>query len=222
MPIFMLIRHGETDYNRKMRIAGRLPGVHLNKKGRQQAQMIADRLSSLPIKAIYASPLERTLETAAPLAEALKLTVISTPALLETDCGEWQGNSIRKLRRLKVWRTLQQSASLFRFPGGETVYACQHRLVEALDSFRQTHEPQDLVACFSHSDPIKMLVSYYLGMPLDYFQRLSINTGSISVLQVGENACHLLMLNYNPQFSFDFTPPTPHKKSPVKGAPSPA
>ena len=65
MPIFLLIRHGETDYNKKMRIAGRLPGVHLNKKGRQQAQVLADRLASLPIKAIYASPLERTMETAA-------------------------------------------------------------------------------------------------------------------------------------------------------------
>ncbi len=93
MPIFLLIRHGETDYNKKMHIAGRLPNVHLTKKGRQQAQSLADKLANAPIKAIYSSPLERTLETAEPLAKALKLEVIPMPGLLETDCGEWQGQS---------------------------------------------------------------------------------------------------------------------------------
>ena len=105
MPIFLLIRHGETDYNKKMHLAGRLPGVHLNTKGRQQAQAIADKLASLPIKAIYSSPLERTIETAEPLANALKLDVIPMPGLLETDCGEWEGQSVRKLRRLKIWQS---------------------------------------------------------------------------------------------------------------------
>src|SRR5512136_175280 len=102
MPIFLLVRHGETDYNKKMHLPGRIPGVHLNNKGRLQAQSIADKLSMVPIKAIYSSPLERTLETAEPLANALKLTVIPTSGLLEVDSGEWQGQSIRRLRRQKV------------------------------------------------------------------------------------------------------------------------
>ena len=81
MPIFLLIRHGETTYNKKMHIAGRLPGVHINEKGRQQAQALVDKLASLPIKAIYSSPLERTLETAGPLARALELEMITLPGL---------------------------------------------------------------------------------------------------------------------------------------------
>src|SRR5512136_2205333 len=107
MTIFLLIRHGETDYNKKSLLPGRLPGVHLNQKGRQQAQALADNLAKAPIMAIYSSPLDRTLETAEPLARLLKLDVIPMAGLLETDCGEWQGLSLKKLRRQKIWQVVQ-------------------------------------------------------------------------------------------------------------------
>ncbi|HEX9090189.1 MAG TPA: histidine phosphatase family protein, partial [Anaerolineales bacterium] len=172
MPIFLLIRHGETDFNKKMHIAGRLPNVHLTKKGQMQAQTIADMLAKAPIKAIYASPLERTMETASPLAQALKLEITPLPDLLETNCGEWQGQSVKKLRRKKEWQLVQQHPSLFHFPAGESIAECQHRMVQAMESIRLKHAPQDLVACFSHADPIKQAIAYYLGLPLDNFQRL--------------------------------------------------
>jgi probable phosphomutase (TIGR03848 family) len=210
MPTFFLIRHGETDYNKKMHIAGRLPDVHINQKGQEQARALAEKLKSLPIKAIYASPLERTIETAEPLAQALKLEVVPTPGLLETDCGEWQNQSVRKLARLKVWRSLQLYPSLFSFPSGESVFECQHRMVKVIESLRQIHAPQDLVALFSHSDPIKMLVAHYLGMPLDLFQRLSISPASITVLSISEGSGRLLMLNCKTDFSWDaLQPPKP-------------
>ena len=214
MPTFLLIRHGETDFNKKMHIAGRLPGVHLNKNGQRQALALAERLSNLPIKAIYASPLDRTMETAGPLARALKLEIIPTPGLLETDCGEWQEGSIRKLRRLKVWRSLQQHPSLFRFPGGESILECQHRMVQVLESLRQVHAAQDIVACFSHSDPIKQLVAYYLGIPLDHFQRLTISPGSITVINISDNGTRLIMLNYNLDFPAETLQPAQLKKKP--------
>lgn len=210
MPIFLLIRHGETDYNKKMHIAGRLPGVHLNKKGQQQAQSIAEKLAGLPVKAIYSSPLERTLETAEPLARALNLEVIPIPGLLETDCGEWQGQSVKTLRRLKVWQSVQQRPALFHFPGGEWIGECQHRMVEVIETLRQEHSPQDLLVCFSHSDPIKQVIAYYLGLPLDNFQRLTIDTASITALQVNDGGSRLIMMNYNPSFTWDaFQPPKP-------------
>jgi probable phosphomutase (TIGR03848 family) len=214
MPIFLLIRHGETDYNKKMRIAGRLPGVHLNDKGRQQAQALSDRLAGLPIKALYSSPLERTMETAKPLALALKLDIIPTPGLLETDCGEWAGQSVRKLRRLKIWQSVQQRPSLFHFPGGEWIGECQHRMVEVIESLRLKHASQDLLACFSHADPIKQVLAYYLGLPLDNFQRLSIDTGSITALQVSDGGSRLIVMNFNPSFTWDaFQPPHQDKPS---------
>ena len=219
MPTFLLIRHGETDYNKKMRIAGRLPGVHLNKKGRQQAKVLVDNLASLPIKALYASPLERTMETAAPLAVALQLDVIPMPGLLETDCGEWAGQSTRRLRRLKIWQSVQQRPALFHFPGGEWIGECQHRMVEVIETLRLKHASQDVVACFSHADPIKQVVAYYLGLPLDNFQRLAIDTGSITALQVSDGGSRLIMMNFNPSFSWDaFQPPQQNKPAPSSKA----
>ena len=91
MPTILLIRHGENDYVKQNRLAGRLPDVHLNERGRQQAQVVAEKLALAPIKAIYSSPLERAAETAAPLAEKLGLPVTLRPGLLESDIGEWQG-----------------------------------------------------------------------------------------------------------------------------------
>jgi probable phosphoglycerate mutase len=203
MPIFLLIRHGETDYNKKMRIAGRLPDVHINRKGKQQAQSLVEVLAGAPIKAIYSSPLERTMETAEPLANALNLEIIPMPGLLETDCGEWQGQSIRKLRRQKLWQSVQQHPELFHFPAGESVNECQHRIVQVLETLRFKHDPRDLLACFGHADPIKQAVAYYLGLPLDNFQRLSIDPASITALQVQESGSRLLILNYKPSIPWD-------------------
>jgi probable phosphoglycerate mutase len=203
MPIFLLIRHGETDYNKKMLLPGRLPGVHLNKKGQQQAKMLAEALSALPIHAIHSSPLERTMETAEPLARVLNLEVIPTPGLLETNCGEWQGQSVKKLRRQKIWKSVQLRPSLFHFPGGETIAECQHRMVQVFETLRIQYSSQDLVACFSHSDAIKQVVAYYLGLPLDNFQRLNINTGSVTVMQITEDGSRLILLNHDPSFTWD-------------------
>ncbi len=212
MPIFLLIRHGETDYNKKMHLPGRLPNVHLNNKGRQQAQLLADTLVKAPIKAIYSSPLERTLETAEPLAKALRLEISPMPGLLETDCGEWQGQSVKKLRRQKIWQSVQHHPSLFHFPGGETIAESQHRMVQVIESLRLNYSTQDLLVCFSHADPIKQTVAYYLGLPLDNFQRLSIDTASITALQIMDSGSRLIMLNNNPSFTWEaFQPPTQKK-----------
>ena len=203
MPIFLLIRHGETDYNKKMLLPGRLPGVHLNKKGQHQARLLAEALNAAPIHAIYSSPLERTMETAEPLAKVLQLEVIPTPGLLETDCGEWQGQAVKKLRRQKIWESVQQHPSLFHFPGGETIAECQHRMVQVFETLRLQYSTQDLVACFSHSDPIKQVIAYYLGLPLDNYQRLTINTGSVTVMQITEDGSRLILLNHDPSFTWD-------------------
>ena len=185
MPIFLLIRHGENDFVGK-RLAGRLPGVHLNEKGRQQAALIAAALSKAPIKAIYSSPLERAVETAAPLALALNLPVSLRPGLMEIDFGSWQGKTHKQMRRMKLWKVVQEQPSQMRFPGGESFAEAQLRLSQEIDALQALHEEQDLVACFSHSDAISLAVTHYLGLPLDNFQRLSIGTASMTLLFLGK------------------------------------
>lgn len=201
MPVILLIRHGENDYVKKARMAGRLPGVHLNDTGKAQAQALADKLASAPIKAIYSSPLERAMETAQPLASALSQEINVRPGLLETDIGEWAGQTLKSLRRLKVWRTVQNAPSLFRFPGGESFAETQHRVCRELEMICDGLEPKDLVACISHADPIKLAVAYYIGLPLDNFQRLAVSPASVTALHIGEASSHLLNLNFDPSFN---------------------
>jgi len=201
MPVILLIRHGENDYVKKHRLAGRLPGVHLNQKGQEQARLLAEKLADVPIKAVYSSPLERTIETATPLAQALGLEVIPRPGLIETNFGEWQGESLKKLNRLKIWRVVQNRPSLMRFPGGETFAELQMRYIGELESICKQYEAKDIVALVSHADPIRLAVAFYIGLPLDMFQRLSVGPGSISVLWLAEDSSRLLTLNYDPTFS---------------------
>ncbi|RME86642.1 MAG: phosphoglycerate mutase [Anaerolineae bacterium] len=201
MPLLFLIRHGENDYTHKGKLAGRLPGVHLNARGREQAAALAETLGVLPLKAVYASPLERAIETAQPLAEARRLEVTVLPELLEIDVGRWQGRTLKSLRRTKAWRMVQEAPSRAGFPEGETFHQAQARVVAALEDILARHRPKDALAVFFHADPIKLAVAHYIGLPLDFFQRLHVETGSVTALAVGERGVRLLWLNRVPPFS---------------------
>jgi len=194
--VIFLIRHGENEYTRTGKLAGWTPGVGLNEAGQKQAQALVERLKGVPFTAIYTSPLERAQETAAPLAAARGLTPVVRPGLGEVGYGEWTGKSLKRLARTKLWRVVQGLPSAMRFPGGETIRAAQLRLVDALDEIAQAHaRPKDMVAVFSHSDPIKLAVAHYLGMPIDLFQRIQISTGSVTIVALGRGAPSLVKLN---------------------------
>ena len=202
MPLLLLIRHGENDFVKTGKLAGRLPGVHLNEKGQKQAQALGEALKDVPIKAVYSSPLERAMETAAPIAEAHKLTIVQQPDLMDTDIGKWQGKSLAVLRLTKAWKVVQSAPSRFRFPDGESFIDAQTRYVDALERILTKHKPNDVVAVVFHADPIKLAVSHFLGMPLDHFQRLGCDTGSLTAVQVSEMSAHLIKLNQRPPFEF--------------------
>ena len=212
MSSLLLIRHGENDYVKTGKLAGRLPEVHLNERGQQQAVELADALGSLPIKALYSSPLERARETAAPLAEKLGLTMEIRPGLLETGIGDWAGQELKALSKLPEWKTVQGAPSRFRFPNGESFAECQTRVVSEIESIVKLHKADEIIACVSHADPIKLVTAYYLGMPLDHFQRLGCDTASVTVLMLGEKGVLLARLNQRPPFSF----PMPEKKGSKK------
>jgi len=202
MTILLLIRHGENDYSKKGKLAGRLAGVHLNERGRKQADELGQALSQVPLKAVYSSPLERAMETAAPIARARGLTVLREPGLLEANVGKWQGQSVRKLSLTRYWRIVQNAPSRAGHPGGETFQQVQTRIVTALDGICRKHKPRDIVACVYHADPIKLAVAHYLGLPLDNFQRLGCDTGSVTALLISDLGANLMKLNQRPPFEF--------------------
>ena len=203
MPLLLLIRHGENDYVKTGKLAGHISGVHLNERGQKQAQALGEALKDVPIKAIYSSPLERAMETAEPIATAHHLQIIQEPALMDADVGKWQGKSIRALRLTNAWKIVQHSPSRFRFPEGDSFVDLQTRLVNVLEGIVKKHnKPKDVVAVVFHADPIKLVVAHFLGLPLDHFQRLSCDTGSLTALYAGEMGANLLKLNQRPPFDF--------------------
>jgi len=176
-----MVRHGQTPTTGKI-LPGRAAGLHLAEAGVAQAHRVAERIAELPkIDAIYASPLERARETAAPIAKALKQRVKIDKGLLECDFGDWTGAELSKLMKLPEWSTVQKAPSTFRFPSGESFTEMQTRMVSALDRIRAAH-PGGTVVCVSHADPIKAAVAHAMGTHIDLFQRIVIGTCSVSAV----------------------------------------
>lgn len=178
----LLVRHGVTSTTGKV-LPGRAPGLHLSPRGVEQAHRAAQRLSGLDTapSALYASPLERARETAAPIARALNLRVKTDRGLHECDFGDWTGKTLASLRRKPEWRSVQNAPSAFRFPDGESFAEMQLRIWTTLERLAANHPGENIVVV-SHADPIKAAVTYAQGVPLDLFQRTMISTCSISAL----------------------------------------
>ncbi|MGD8812912.1 MAG: histidine phosphatase family protein [Anaerolineales bacterium] len=195
MALIHLVRHGDNNLVGK-RLAGKLPGIELNLRGRTQAEALGAQFENDEIKAVYASPLERTMQTAEPIASRHALKVIPRPGLIELDIGSWQGKSLKSLRKRKLWNAVQYTPSMIRFPGGESYVEAQGRIVSELETLRNLHEdPKDIIVCVTHADIIKLAIAHYLGLHLDLFQRLAIATASISTLAFHDGIPRLVRLN---------------------------
>ncbi len=193
MTTLLLIRHGQNDFMEKGKLAGWLPGVHLNETGRAQAAVLAQELGEYRLEAVYSSPLERAAETARPIARVQGTRAGIRKGLGEVRIGRWEGLSLRAARRRKLWRTIQNTPSLARFPEGESFLEAQERIVATLEELRMKHS--GAIACVSHADPIKLAVAHYIGIPLDSFQRLDIGPASITQLTIESGPARLNRLN---------------------------
>lgn len=182
MTQILLIRHAKNDWVGD-RLAGLTPGVHLNAQGRADAAALAARLAGHRLDAVYASPLERTVETAEFVARPHGLPVRPLPGVIEVDFGEWTGQALKTLREDSLWAGVQFHPSAARFPGGEAVRAAQARAVDAIEGLREAH-PKGRVAVVSHADIIRLILAHYVGAHLDHFQRILVAPTSVSVIQL--------------------------------------
>lgn len=192
--LVLLVRHGRTATTGKV-LPGRAPGLHLSDDGRREAETVARRLGSLPgVAAVYASPMERARETAAPIARARRLALRIERGLNECDFGEWTGKRLAWLTRRPEWRIIQRHPSWFRFPAGESFIEMQTRIVSALARLAQAHRGATVVAV-SHGDPIKAAVAHALGTHLDLFQRIVIAPASITAVAYRPEGPAVLTVN---------------------------
>jgi probable phosphomutase (TIGR03848 family) len=202
--LILFVRHGTTPTTGQV-LPGRAPGLHLADAGRAQAERVAERLAawsgtgpatagSLRPTAIYASPLERTRETAAPIAGALGLKVKVNRGLLECDFGDWTGGELKALGKLPEWSTVQRYPSGFRFPHGESFTGMQARIVEATAAICAQHRGEAVIAV-SHADPIKAVVAAALGTHLDLFQRIVVSPCSVTAISYGSTGPTVLAVN---------------------------
>jgi probable phosphomutase (TIGR03848 family) len=192
--VVLLVRHGQTPTTGKL-LPGRAPGLHLSETGQAQAAAVGERLAKLKkVDAVYASPLERTKETAGAIAKALGMKVKLDKGLLEADIGDWTGQELKTVRKSPEWKIVHSYPSGFRFPGGESFVEMQTRTVSALERLRLAHPGQTIVAV-SHADTIKAAVAHALGTHLDLFQRIVISPCSVTSIAYGDGGPTVLSVN---------------------------
>jgi probable phosphoglycerate mutase len=220
--LVILVRHGATATTGK-ELPGRAPGLHLSDVGERQAKVAATRIAAFNgpdhpdqdtkdaskpdgkakadgkrperrITAVYASPLERTQETAAPIAEAVGCEITTDDGLLELDIGDWTGLKLADAFKKPEWRAIQRYPSSFRFPGGESFAEMQARMVDTLARLRAAHPGQAIVAV-SHADPIRVAVAHAMGTHLDLFQRVVVSPCSLTAIALSDDGPTVLTVN---------------------------
>lgn len=189
----MLARHAVTAQTGPL-LSGRAPGIDLSEEGKAQAAALGERLSGLPVAAVYASPIERTMQTAQAVAVHHRLDVRTLEGVLEADYGEWTGQKLADLAKTDLWKVVQRTPSRASFPGGEALAAMQTRMVAALDAVVAAH-PGQLVVVVSHADPIKAAIAQYTGVHLDLFQRINVSPASVTAFAFSAHGASMLKCN---------------------------
>ena len=197
MARIVLLRHAHSVANEKGILAGRMPGISLSEKGKNQSQDLALRLQGAHISTISCSPLERCQQTILPWLQsdpAMNIEAFSREDRLnEVDYGNWSGLSLKKLSKEPLWKVIQATPSKVAFPQGERIASMQKRAVTAIKEISDTKSGTHLFV--SHGDVIKAIIADLLSMKLDTFQKLVIDPASITIFETEKD--RVVMTTFN-------------------------
>ena len=200
MPTILLIRHGETDWNRSGRIMGTRP-VPLNQNGLTQAARLAIHLTALKMPALYSSPLLRTRQTADILAATLHVPVVEEPGLGEIGVGEWEGRYWHEFEgdpaRVNFYRLPEEAHA----PGGETLAEVGRRAVASVERIAGQAGTRSPIFV-THADVIRTIVAHYLEASLQIMRHMQIDHGSVTALDIKCSSGVLLCLNSLPDLGW--------------------
>jgi len=192
-----LIRHGETDWNREGRVMGWSP-VPLNATGRNQIEQLAARLKGVRMEALYASPLQRTIESANILGAALDLSPIHDDRWIETKITGWEGRLWSELEGHPIRERYYAAPTETRLPDGEMFAEVRDRVAAAAAELERRHQ-SGMIAIVSHADPIRAVVGHYIGLELSASHNFKIDHGTVTIVEIEQGVGTLRLLNAPPE-----------------------
>lgn len=166
----------------------------LSDGGEEEAAIVGDLLGTLPITAVYSSPVDRASATAAVIAEPHELSVQHLEGLNEIDFGQWSGVRFADLEGDEAWQRWNEERGSARCPGGESMAEAVARSKSAIEGIAADHHGETIVAV-THCDIIRGLLADYLGMQLDNVLRFDVDPASISTLELSRWGARVRSIN---------------------------
>lgn len=195
MTRIVLVRHGQTVWNKDVRFRGQTD-VELDEFGFRQAKATGQYVAARwPVSAVYASRMSRAMQTAQAIASAQGLAAQPLAGLLDMNFGEWQGLSPAEVAQQypDLYRAWLEAPHTVQFPGGESLAIVRERVLSGLDEVIARH-PGETVALVSHNVVNRVLLCGVLGLGNDHYWQLHQDTCAINVFDVGENNTRTLIL----------------------------
>jgi probable phosphomutase (TIGR03848 family) len=202
----VLVRHGLTKLTGPV-LAGWTPDLHLDDRGTKQAAALAERLQQVPFTAIVSSPLDRCLDTVAPILASRDLELQVDERLGECHYGDWTGKALKDLAKEPMWKVVQNHPSAAVFPGGEALRDTQNRAVAAVRDWNAKLGDAAIWLACSHGDVIKAITADALGLHLDQFQRIMVDPCSVTVISYTEQRPFVVRSNDTGGGVGDLIPP---------------
>lgn len=195
MSQFILVRHGQTGWNKVERFRGRAD-LALDEVGKRQAAAVGQRLASVPVVAVYSSPLKRALMTAEILAQPLGLTPQTHDGLLDIDFGLWQGLSPEeaKTQNPELFTCWIERPHEVQFPQGESLEDVRSRVVTAVEHLATEHE-KETVVLVSHVVVCRVLLLALLDLDDSHFWQVGQNTAAINAFELRDRVPMVTLIN---------------------------
>ena len=195
MPKWLLVRHGQTDWNARGLLQGHTD-VPLNETGRGQARQFGERLASVDLDAAYSSDLLRCSQTLSLVLGSRDVSTSHSQRLREQAYGRWEGMSFSSIQAAdpELYAVMVKDYTSFTPPGGEDFRAVEARSAAFVAEVRERH-PLDTLLIVGHGASLRTLITCMTGLPLEAGWRFKINSCSLTVLEVGPSPAVMELLN---------------------------
>lgn len=191
----IIIRHGQTNWNKEERYRGRFD-IALDEIGLRQSGATGVALKNLNVSAIYTSPLKRAIQTASAIANATGRSVISSDGLIDIDYGEWQGLKPAEAaaKDSELYTRWMESPHTISFKLGESLRSVEDRVSKVVDVIIQKH-PNEVVAMVSHKVVCKVMVCHLMGLDLSHFWQIEQDLCALDIFENRFNSFIATRLN---------------------------